>query len=371
MKVLQISGDYYYSTVYPSFQQAMLNTGVDSSFFVPSTIGVKLYPFDENIIQTPCFQKWDKLYYHHKQTKVFKALMLIIENRHPDIIHSHFLFSGGYCCYMAKKKYGIPYLVAVRNTDMNTFFRYCFWLRPLGVKIMQAASAVVFLSDTYRRQLIGNYVPNKYRKQIESKSIILPNGIHSYWLESRKSHSLKADNNIRVVFAGSIDRNKNCLATSEACKLLLEKGYSVEYTIIGRIVDDSYFRNLTKNEYVHYIPPKNKEELAELYNNQDVFVMPSFHETFGLVYAEAMSQGLPVIYTRGQGFDKQFDEGVVGYSVDATNPVEIAEKLLLIKNDYVAISQRCKYLCEKFDWEKIALQYVDLYRSSIWHNNCS
>ena len=29
--------------------------------------------------------------------------------------------------------------------------------------------------------------------------------------------------------------------------------------------------------------------------------MPSKHETFGLVYAEAMTQGLPVIYTKNEG----------------------------------------------------------------------
>ena len=39
----------------------------------------------------------------------------------------------------------------------------------------------------------------------------------------------------------------------------------------------------------------------------DIFVMPSVTELL-LVYAEAMSQGLPVIYTRGQGFDGQFEE---------------------------------------------------------------
>jgi len=44
--------------------------------------------------------------------------------------------------------------------------------------------------------------------------------------------------------------------------------------------------------------------------------MPSITETFGLVYAEALSQGLPVLYTRGQGFDRQFEEGEVGYAVD-------------------------------------------------------
>ena len=44
--------------------------------------------------------------------------------------------------------------------------------------------------------------------------------------------------------------------------------------------------------------------------------MTSLGESFGLTYAEAMSQGVPVIYSKGQGFDGQFKEGVVGYHVD-------------------------------------------------------
>lgn len=56
--------------------------------------------------------------------------------------------------------------------------------------------------------------------------------------------------------------------------------------------------------------------------------MPSFTESFGLVYAEAMSQGLPVIYSKGQGFDGQFAEGVVGYHVDAHDPEELCENII-------------------------------------------
>ena len=42
--------------------------------------------------------------------------------------------------------------------------------------------------------------------------------------------------------------------------------------------------------------------------NSDVFAMVSHHETFGLVYIEALSQGLPVLFTQGQGIDGTFSE---------------------------------------------------------------
>ena len=90
--------------------------------------------------------------------------------------------------------------------------------------------------------------------------------------------------------------------------------------------------------------------------------MPSHHESFGLVYAEAMSQGLPVIYTRGQGFDGQFPEGCVGYSVKSSDALEIAERVESVLVDYDAMSARCVEHSKDFRWETFASSYYEIYR---------
>lgn len=51
-----------------------------------------------------------------------------------------------------------------------------------------------------------------------------------------------------------------------------------------------------------------KKQLREAFSISDIFVMPSKPETFGLVYVEALSQGLPILYAKGEGFDGYFDE---------------------------------------------------------------
>ena len=51
------------------------------------------------------------------------------------------------------------------------------------------------------------------------------------------------------------------------------------------------------SEFVSYLPETNdKNKLLEHYRSCDIFIMPSKTETFGLVYVEAMSQGLPCLY---------------------------------------------------------------------------
>ena len=89
--------------------------------------------------------------------------------------------------------------------------------------------------------------------------------------------------------------------------------------------------------------------------------MPSHTETFGLVYAEAMSQGLPVLYTKGQGFDGHFSDGVVGYAVSDTDATNLAEKLKEVITHYDELSSNCIRMVNKFDWNAIAGQYKEIY----------
>ena len=153
------------------------------------------------------------------------------------------------------------------------------------------------------------------------------------------------------------------MRTIKAIKLLQKKGYKIKYTVVGKILDKKIYRQIKDLPYVQYIPHTSKENLLDIYRENDIFVMPSVTETFGLVYAEAMSQGLPVIYTRGQGFDGQFEEGEVGYSVNAMFTEELADKIILIGNNYNEISKRCIRLVDKFNWSTISNEYLKIYVS--------
>lgn len=365
MIVLNNSNSYFASGLYKCFQAALLREGIDSYFFVPVNTKWAGSTADHRVKASLCFRNMDRYFYRYKQKKIYNEFETIIREIRPDILHAHFLFSSGFSCLRAKQKFGLKYIVAVRNTDVNAFFRYCFWLRKLGIEIMEESSAIIFLNEPYRRYVIDKYVPQRLKKAIDEKSIVIPNGIDQFWLNNSKQHQHPEGKTIRIVYAGGIDRNKNCVATVKACEQLIQKGYEIKYTLIGKIIDKTCFDKISGRSFIEYIPHMNKEELAKLYKEQDIFVMPSINETFGLVYAEAMSQGLPVIYSRGQGFDKQFEEGQVGYSVDSCNPEEIADKIEAVLEQYDEISARCTVLCRKFDWNEIVKQYISIYQRAL------
>jgi len=70
----------------------------------------------------------------------------------------------------------------------------------------------------------------------------------------------------------------------------------------------------------------DKEKLLSIYRNHQIFAMPSKHETFGLVYIEALLQGLPILYSRNEGIDGMYGSEI-GEAVKNSSIEEIELRL--------------------------------------------
>ena len=336
----------------------------DVYVFIDSKYRIK-DDYPSNIYLSKCYNKFDRLLFHLKHNKVLKDIKNKMEINKYDVMHAHSLFSNGYIAYKLNQEYNIPYVVAVRNTDVNVFFSKMIHLRTMGVNILRNAEKVIFISVPYKKHTIDRFIPEEYKKEIEAKSVVIPNGIDEFWLNNKFDERIKSQNNkVNFIYIGKIDANKNIETTTKACELLIKQGYEANYKIIGNIIDRKYNDFINKYSFIEYLPYCQKENLIDDYRDSDIFVMPSKHETFGLVYAEAMSQGLPIIYTRGQGFDGQFDEGEVGYSVQYDSAEEIVKRVEDILNNYEAISNNCIKKVDRFDWNKIADKYINIYEES-------
>lgn len=342
---------------------------LQNSVFVPvcDKVDSKQIQLQTEIYISNCFRSRDRYLFDYKQKKIIQSLQRNIAVSEFDLIHAYTLFTDGNCARRLSEKYGIPYVVAVRNTDVNAFFRLMPHLRGRGVRIMRDAKAVFFLSEAYRDQVLDKYVPRKYRKELMDKIKIIPNGIDDYWLENlnlqRTTPSFTSERKpIRMIFAGRIDKNKNIPTVQRAMQLLRARGYEAQLTVVaGHIEDQRELTRIKQDPFTTHIPGLPKEKLIEQYRSHDIFVMPSFTESFGLVYAEAISQGLPVVYTKGQGFDGQFDEGEVGYHADAHSPESVAEAILRIVERYEALTAGLPQKAARFQWKRIVARYGEIY----------
>ncbi|WP_053218194.1 glycosyltransferase family 4 protein [Virgibacillus senegalensis] len=364
MKVLHINSYYSNGKFYRNLFDKQSANGFEIDVYVPVT-----KDFDDSEINLGHYStisknhsKYDRFFFHIKQNKIYKDVIKKYKVNNYNILHAHSLFTNGCVAWRLKKEFGVPYIVAVRSTDVNVFLKNMVYLRKLGMKILKEAKKIVFLSETYRDLVIDKYIPVSLKESVYSKSNVIPNGIDDYWFRNKGSKKVySGSNNLKIAQVGIINKRKNQITTVKAIEILQKKGYNIEFTIVGKIDDESIYDRIKNLPFIRYISPKPKEELIDIYRDNDIFVMPSIHETFGLVYSEAMSQGLPVIYSRGQGFDSQFNEGLVGYNVDCFNPEEIADKIVKILSDYDFLSSNCIELCNKFNWENIANEYAFLY----------
>lgn len=369
LKVLHINCNYVGTKLHRNLVEYLDKLNIDNNIFAPIYKERKIEEnYSENVFVSKCFNKWDKIIFDYKQKKIYKSLTEHYDLNTFDIIHAYTLFTDGNCAMRTSKEYDIPYVVTIRDTDVNAFFKYRFYLRKRGVKIMKNASAVFFLSKTYMNEVIKKYVPESIREEILKKSYVVPNGIDDFWINNifynkKIEQSLNRIKNkkLKIIYVGLISKRKNIGLTLKAISKLQKKSWEIEFNAIGKIYNKREYRKLNKDPNFIYLGIKTKEELINFYRDFDIFIMPSITETFGLVYAEAMSQGLPVIYTKGQGFDGQFEEGKVGYHVNCKDCEDIAYKIEKIVGNYEYIVKNSVKCVEKFKWKDISEFYCKQY----------
>jgi hypothetical protein len=78
---------------------------------------------DELVVHKECWNKYDRMLFFPRQWKIEKELQKAYNLKEFDLIHSQLLLSSGYTAMRMKKKYGVPYVVSVRVTDLTGFIR--------------------------------------------------------------------------------------------------------------------------------------------------------------------------------------------------------------------------------------------------------
>lgn len=372
MRILHINCNYMTTVLHQTMTEHLTETGVHNRVFAP-VYNAKLAVItpNDNVTVAECFNKWDRIHFGYKQHKIISAAEKCMNISQFDCLHAYTLFTDGNCAMKLSEKYNIPYVVAVRSTDLYDFLRLKPWLRKRAVQIMERASAVFFLSQRYLDDMFDRHVPKDKKEALRAKCCVVPNGIDDFWLNNiPQPHSAEQidrikNKKINIILAGRINKNKNQLALMEAVDKLNASGYEAKMLAVGNVEDEAVAEKLRANPNVTVEAAQKKDKLLLSYRENDIFVMPSFVETFGLVYVEAMSQGLPVVYSKSQGFDGQFPEGTVGYSVDPNNADDIAEKIKAVCENYETLATNGPELAKPFNWTAIANTYKEIYEKIV------
>ena len=376
-KVLHVCSNR--NPIYVNLWDELIENRIDLSVFHFSNKRVGMPEpgsiYDKEYIDTSLpFSNIDRWFFFNKEKKVMRALKNRLSGKSFNMIHAHTLFSEGYLAYKLHKESGIPYIVAVRNTDINVFFKYRKYLHGLGCEILKNADRIIFLTSVYEQKLFDKYIPKKFRDELKSKIVIIPNGLDSLFLNNMaQPRSRVSENKLNVITVGMVNKNKNQTYICDQLEKYQKDNPNIivsykNFGIIRFERDKKYAALLNKYPFAERCEPKSHMELIEEYRKADIFALLSKTESFGIVYAEAISQGLPILYTKGEGFDTQFEDGVVGHAVDLSQNGDFVQKLESILKDYEGFSKRALEGASKFDWKKIGRRYSELYAEVIQAN---
>lgn len=359
--VLQVCSYYGGTDLYERLFSQLDEKGIRQALFYFTSRQDRIPELPSYATVSQAFNKWDRLIFPLKHRPVYRDLKRRIPITDFSVSHAHSLVSNGYLSWRMRAEFGIPYVVAVRSTDLFTFFRLKPHLIPLGRRILRDASSIVFLSPAYLEWTAKYVVRESDREDFNRKATVIPNGIDDEFLD--KDYQSRDVGPIRVI---QVSRDlsspvKNAIATIRACDALVESGFEVELILVGELPGSSVAAEVGRREYIRPAGKLSKGPLRELLRTCTVFVMPSKVETFGLVYAEAMSQGLPVIYTRGQGFDGHFPDGEVGFAVEHEDVNAIAERILRAWRGGAELGRRALLHAQEFGWNRISDVYVSMY----------
>jgi glycosyltransferase involved in cell wall biosynthesis len=248
--------------------------------------------------------------------------------RDADLVHAHWLPSGAVALSVRK-----PFVLQVWGTDMEIARRVPLLTRP----ILRGAALVVAPSSALAREAV----------RLGAREVrVIPSGV------DLPTSVPESDEPPHVLFAGRLSREKGILD-------LVEAAAGLPLVIAG----DGPLRDRVPGA-LGMLP---HDELLSLYGRAAVVACPSHREGFGVVCAEAMAHGRPVVAGAVGGLLDLVVDEETGLLVEPGDVAALRAALERLLGDPVlrarlgdAARQR---IGERFAWERVTNATLSVYAS--------
>jgi glycosyltransferase involved in cell wall biosynthesis len=202
--------------------------------------------------------------------------------------------------------------------------------------------------------------------QIPNAPIVeIPNGVDIP--ASLAARTWKPDGRTRILYLGRFDPIKgienliDAVALSKTPHLELALCGSGDATYTASLVQRIEEKRLSSIiKVVGFVEGAAK---ARAFEQSDICVLPSFSENFGMTVVESLSYGVPVIASRGTPW-QELNTREAGDWV-ANDPDSLAQAIdSMAQKNLAVMGQRGRdWMCERFDWNAVALRMSDVYRN--------
>ncbi len=279
-----------------------------------------------------------------------------------DLTHSFFTVPSGIVSLYLLLARNLPYIVSLRGADVPGYserFPLIYKLFTPLIRVIWQRAAYVVTNSRGLTELAQQTAPEQEFKEIY-------NGV------SVKKFSPLTEGKKRpftILLAARLTHRKGFIYAIDALEKLLEQHDDIEMIVAGG--DGGVMRKLkghaqalSIHKRITFTGRYAHEEAATIYQQADVFVMPSLNEGMSNNALEALASGLPIIMTPTGGAVELVQEGVNGYLVASRSGAAIAERVEQLYRDrdlLERMSGASRQLAESFSWKVTSDQYIDLY----------
>ena len=287
-----------------------------------------------------------------------------------EIVHVHYAIPHAYAGYMAKQMLAqegifIPMVTTLHGTDITLVGSHPFY-KPAVTFSINNSDAVTSVSQSLKDDTLRLF---NIKKEIE----VVPNFIDTKKYENLYSdceRELIASNNEKIIT--HISNIRKVKRVDDVIEIFdrIQKKLPAKLVIVGDGPEKESLENLCKkkgiDEKVLFVG--NSHEVDKILCFSDLFILPSEHESFGLVALEAMVCGVPVISSNAGGLPEVNIHGESGYLSDVGNVDEMAKnalKILVNSDTHQLFKRKAKENAQRFETKLIVPLYEEIYKKSL------
>lgn len=262
----------------------------------------------------------------------------------------------------------IEWAAAMRMLKPADMYR----LRDRQVAIYERAATVFTMSHWMRRALIeqSGLAPEKVHV-IHPGSTSVQTSIPARGAVHEPTPAVRLGSRRRLLYIGrayeahDVYRKGGDLVVAALAILRRDYDPDITLTMVGM---DTWLLPGDIPEGVHLRGALPRSEIKALYDSHDLFVMPSRMEPFGIVFAEALSRGLPVVARNAFAMPEIVTSNVSGELVDKDDAHELAAVIAkTLANDeiYRLCAERAPSVAAYFSWDRAAREMVQVIADKI------
>ncbi len=297
----------------------------------------------------------------HRQGDLFyrglRAVLPSVRERGPDLIHAHQALPDGAAARLLAADLGVAYVVTVHGADVNVNLRRSGPVRERTIRALHGAAAVVAVSSAVARRLEGDVAQERLHTVL--------NGVTGH---AQVVPSELLPGRPLVLSVGNLYASKGHAIVLAALAHLGSRLSDVAYVVVGDGPEkgrlEARARELGLAGRVVFLGWRPHDEVLGLMARADAFVLPSAPEGFGLVYAEAMAQGTPVVACRGEGPDDFVEDGVSGLLVPPGDVDAVARAIARLLDDRTTaarLAEAGRAAAAALTWRRNAERQLEIY----------